>query len=153
MRKIDWKPFAHKYLKDRRVILHSDSARSNRMKVPGMLHDAVVHQKSRVKRAGKWVWKKPTFVNVSVHKLPDGRTMPGPRSSIGPGISSRSACGETLFSQRKFAVHRGSIATATRTCGHAPAHSSDGKCASVILQQSHISITAVFQFKCLFGAP
>ena len=75
MRKIDWKPLAHKYLKNRRVILHSDSARSYRMKVPGMLHDAVIHQKKRVKRAGKWVWKKPTFVKVSSHKLPDGRTI------------------------------------------------------------------------------
>ena len=40
-----------------------------------MLHDAVIHQKKRVKRAGKWVWKKPTFVKVSSHKLPDGRTI------------------------------------------------------------------------------
>ena len=72
MRKVDWKPLALRYLQNRRVVLHSDSARSYRMKVPGMLHDAVVHKKKRVKRGGKWIWLKPNYVKISTHKLPDG---------------------------------------------------------------------------------
>ena len=72
IRKIDWKPIALKWLKKRRVILHSDSARSYRMKVEGMLHDAVVHKKRRVKRGGKFVWVKPVYVKIFKHKLPDG---------------------------------------------------------------------------------
>ena len=43
---VDWQPMAEKWLKDRRVILHSDSAKSYRLKVAGVLHDAVVHQKN-----------------------------------------------------------------------------------------------------------
>ena len=72
MRKVDWKPRARQHLQNRRVVLHSDSARSYRMKVPGMLHDAVVHKKKRVKRGGKWIWLKPNYVKISTHKLPDG---------------------------------------------------------------------------------
>ena len=73
IRKVDWKPCAQKFLVNRNVILHPDSARSYRMKLPGVLHDAVVHKKRRVKKKGKWVWLKPTFVRISKHKLPDGR--------------------------------------------------------------------------------
>ena len=73
MRKIDWKPIANKWLKNRSVVLHSDSARSYRMKIPGVVHDAVTHKKKRVKRGGKFVWVQPTYVKVSSHKLPNGR--------------------------------------------------------------------------------
>ena len=73
MRKVDWKPLAAKWLQGRHVILHSDSARSYRLKVPGMLHDAVAHQKKRIKRGAKYVWMKPNYVRISTHTLPDGR--------------------------------------------------------------------------------
>ena len=73
MRKVDWQPTAEKWLKDRRVILHSDSAKSCRLKVAGVLHDAVVHPKERVMKAGKYVWKNPTYVKMCTHQLPDGR--------------------------------------------------------------------------------
>ena len=72
MRKVDWKPLARKHLHNRHVVLHSDSARSYRMKVPGMVHNGVIYKKKRVKRGGKWIWLKPTYVKVSTHKLPDG---------------------------------------------------------------------------------
>ena len=72
IRKVDWTPVAQKWLKNRRVILHSDSARSYRSKVEGMLHDAVVHKKRRVKRSAKWVWVKPVYVKILTHKLIDG---------------------------------------------------------------------------------
>lgn len=72
IRKVDWSPVAQKWLKNRRVILHSDSARSYRSKVEGMLHDAVIHKKRRVKRGMKWVWVKPVYVKMFTHKLKDG---------------------------------------------------------------------------------
>ena len=34
------------------------------MKLPGVVHDSVVHQKKRVKKNGKWHWTKPNFVKV-----------------------------------------------------------------------------------------
>ena len=55
------------------VILHTDSARSYRMKLSGVVHDAVVHEKRTVKKNNKWVKLKPTFVRVSKPKFPDGR--------------------------------------------------------------------------------
>ena len=75
IKRTDWKPKADYYLKNRKIILHSDSARSYGMKIEGMLHDRVVHAKKRVKRGGKWVWLKPSFVRVSKHKLPEGGTL------------------------------------------------------------------------------
>ena len=73
IRKIDWKPIAGKWLKDRNVILHTDSAGSYKAKVPGVLHDSVAHQKKRVKVKGKYVWQPPIFVKLTTHKLPCGK--------------------------------------------------------------------------------
>lgn len=42
MRKRDWTLTAHKYLKDRRVILHTDGAKAYKLKLPGVLHDNCV---------------------------------------------------------------------------------------------------------------
>ena len=39
-------------------------------KVPGVLHDSVVHQKKRVKVKGKCVWPTPILVKLTTHKLP-----------------------------------------------------------------------------------
>ena len=75
IRKSDWQPFAQRFLANRKVILHTDSARSYRLKLPGMVHDAVVHKKRKVKKNGKWIWLRPTFVRVAKHKLPDGNTV------------------------------------------------------------------------------
>ena len=50
IRKVDWKPLADRLQKDRQVILHTDSARSYKAKVRGVLHDSVVHQKSESER-------------------------------------------------------------------------------------------------------
>ena len=57
------------------VDLHSDSARSYRLRVPGMLQDRVVYKKRRVKVSGKWVWKKPVYVRISRHTLPNGKKL------------------------------------------------------------------------------
>ena len=73
VRKDDWVKIANAWLKDRSIILHTDSARSYRTKIRGVLHDAVIHQKKRIFHGGKWVWKSPTFVCLAKHKLPNGR--------------------------------------------------------------------------------
>ncbi|CAJ1372011.1 unnamed protein product [Effrenium voratum] len=72
---VDWKPIALTWLQNRRVVLHSDSARSYRLKVPGVLRDAVAHKKKRVKKGNTHVWVKPSYVKISKHKLPDGRLL------------------------------------------------------------------------------
>lgn len=73
IRKVDWKPLAVKHLQDRKIALHSDSAKSYKLKVSGMVHDAVVHCKKRVKVNGKFQWLKPKYTRVVKHKLPDGK--------------------------------------------------------------------------------
>lgn len=72
IRKAEWTKFANKHLKNRKVVLHTDGARSYRISVPGVLHDHVVHQKKRVTVNGESVWLKPKFVKVVTHKLPNG---------------------------------------------------------------------------------
>ena len=73
VRKDEWCHIAEAWLKNKRVILHTDSARSYRTRMPGLLHDSVVHQKKKVRRAGKWVWQQPTCVRLVTHKLPCGK--------------------------------------------------------------------------------
>ena len=73
--KVDWKPLAWKHLAHRKVILHTDSAKSYKAKVPGMVHDAVVHAKKKVRKGNKTSWKAPQYVRVVSHKLPDGRIL------------------------------------------------------------------------------
>ena len=75
IKKTDWQPLAKQYLQDRKVILHTDSARSYKTRVPGVLHDSVVHCKKRVKVQGKWVGKKPNYTKIVIHKLADGRKL------------------------------------------------------------------------------
>lgn len=45
VRKVDWQPVAIKRLKDRSVILHTNSARSYKLKLSGVVHDSVVQCK------------------------------------------------------------------------------------------------------------
>ena len=70
IRKVEWRPLAKKHLKDRCVILHTDAAKSYRLRMPGVLHDHVRHCIKRQKIKGKWVWKAPTYVKMSVRKDP-----------------------------------------------------------------------------------
>ena len=53
-RNVEWKPIAEKWLQNKKVILHTDAAKSHRARVPGVLHDNVVRCKQRVKVKGKW---------------------------------------------------------------------------------------------------
>ena len=71
IKKVDWQPVAGKFLKDKKIVLHTDRAKGYQAKVPGMLHDSVRHCKKRVKVRGKWVWKKPVYAKNVVHTLKD----------------------------------------------------------------------------------
>ena len=56
VRKIEWQPLAKKWLQGRNIILHTDSAKSYRATVPGVLHDRVIHKKQRIKVGTKFRW-------------------------------------------------------------------------------------------------
>ena len=76
----EWKRIAHSMLRNRKVILHTDGARSYKLRVPGMLHDHVVHKKKPktdrkgrvIKKNGKTVWLKPFYTCTFKHRLPSG---------------------------------------------------------------------------------
>ena len=78
----DWKPFAKRKLKDSNIILHTDGAKTYKLKIRGMLHDHVVHSRKKlrikgkiVKRNGNIVWIKPHYTKVFTHTLPNGKTI------------------------------------------------------------------------------
>ena len=58
-----------------KVVLHTDSAKSYKLKLSGVIHDAVVHYKKRVKVKGKMQWLKPRYTRVVKHKLPGGKKL------------------------------------------------------------------------------
>ncbi|CAJ1344908.1 unnamed protein product [Effrenium voratum] len=73
IRKIDWTPLAERHLKNTRVMLHTDAAKSYKAKISGVYHDAVIHCKKLVtQRNGKRVWKAPQYVKVVNHTMRDG---------------------------------------------------------------------------------
>ena len=53
----DWTPFALENLSNGNVVLHTDGAKTYRVKVEGMFHDHVVHQRKRLMKNGKPVKK------------------------------------------------------------------------------------------------
>ena len=71
IKKYDWKPLADKWLKDKRVLLHTDSARAHNSKTRGVLHASVVHKKCRVWVGGRWVWEQLTYVKMKKVILPN----------------------------------------------------------------------------------
>ena len=73
--KLDWLPMAQRFLLKRKVILHTDRAKSYNLKVQGVLHESVRNCKKRVKIGGKWVWRNPVYVKTRTHILPDGRKL------------------------------------------------------------------------------
>ncbi|CAK0831045.1 unnamed protein product [Prorocentrum cordatum] len=72
-RKVDWKPLAQRWLRDRDVVFHADSARSYKLRVPSVIHDFVVHQKKYKKVGGKRVLIPPRHVELQTHVLPSGK--------------------------------------------------------------------------------
>lgn len=73
IRKSDWTPFAKKRLQDRKVILHTDGAKAYMVKVPGVIHDRVIHMKKKTTVKGKVVWVSPKYVQLFTHTLPGGK--------------------------------------------------------------------------------
>ena len=66
-----WRPLAKKYLAERSLILHTDSARAYQEPIPGVQHTSVVHQIKKVK--GKWV--QPKFVETVKFRTPKNKRM------------------------------------------------------------------------------
>jgi hypothetical protein len=69
----DWLRLSQKWCVNRKLIIHSDSAKAYDRKVRGCLHDAVVHKKRRVFINGRWQWLKPVYTKIVKHVLPDTR--------------------------------------------------------------------------------
>ncbi|CAK0865877.1 unnamed protein product, partial [Prorocentrum cordatum] len=72
-RKVEWKPLAERWLKDRDVVFHSDSARSYKLRAPGVIHDFVVHKKKYKNVGGKRALIPPRYVELKTHALPSGK--------------------------------------------------------------------------------
>ncbi|CAK0828144.1 unnamed protein product, partial [Prorocentrum cordatum] len=53
----DWTPFAHRNLSNRSVVPQTCGAKTHKVKVAGMLHDHVVHQRKRLMKNGMPVKK------------------------------------------------------------------------------------------------
>ena len=71
IRKMEWASIGQKHLQNRRIVFHTDSAKSYKLRIDGVIHDKVAHQKKRVKAAnGKWGWVSPKYVKIALHKLP-----------------------------------------------------------------------------------
>ena len=53
IKKTAWVPMANQWLKGRRILLHTDSARSHTCTpINGVIHDNVTHKKKRVVKGG-----------------------------------------------------------------------------------------------------
>ena len=72
IKKADWKALGVQYLAGRRVILHTDKARSYSLRIKDVIHDVIVHKKKRVRRGGKTYLMRPKYVKVRTHRLPGG---------------------------------------------------------------------------------
>ena len=70
IRRVEWKTIGQKHLENRRVVLHTDSAKSYKLALPGVIHDRVVHCKKRVRKNGKLVWLQPKYVTLVKHVVP-----------------------------------------------------------------------------------
>lgn len=100
IRRVEWKALANEFLCDRKVVLHTDSAKSYKLKVPGVLHDRVVHCKKRVKVQGKWRWQQPHYVRLVKHKLPGSK---GKTLTVKSGTQTIDRVGRFLKDKSVFA--------------------------------------------------
>ncbi|CAE7654134.1 unnamed protein product, partial [Symbiodinium sp. KB8] len=75
--KIEWKALGCEPLRDGKMILHTESAKSYKLKLPEALHDNVVHCKKREKVNGIWQWQRTHYVRIVTHRLPGtkGKTL------------------------------------------------------------------------------
>ncbi|CAE7863483.1 unnamed protein product [Symbiodinium microadriaticum] len=73
IRRIERKQIGTKLLKDRNVVLHTDSAKSYKLVIPRVIHDRVVHCRKRVKKNGEYTWMQPKYVSIVKHTLPKSK--------------------------------------------------------------------------------
>lgn len=67
-----WQSLGPKWLKDRKVILHTDAAKSYaHVTIPGVKHTKVIHQKKKV--GNRWV--KPAYVKLAHFTLEDSSAL------------------------------------------------------------------------------
>lgn len=71
----DWKPLAMKHLAEKKVVLHTDGARTYKLAVPGVLHDNIVHKRKQMKIKGRMVWVRPKYTKLVSHSLPNGKVL------------------------------------------------------------------------------
>ena len=45
IRKVEWTPLGNKWLKNKKIVLHTDAAKSYKCHIPGVVHDNVIHCK------------------------------------------------------------------------------------------------------------
>ena len=55
------------------MIRRTDSTKSYRMRVEGVLHDPVIYCKNRMRVRGVWKWLNPRYVKVVEHKHPGSK--------------------------------------------------------------------------------
>ena len=70
IRKMAWKVLANKLLRNGRIVLHTDSAKSYKLQVDGVIHDRVVHCHKRVQVNGTFRWQKLNYVKLVTYKIP-----------------------------------------------------------------------------------
>ena len=97
VRRVEWKHLAMKHLRNRRVVFHTDSAKSYKLRVDGVLHDRVVHAKKRVLVKGKFIWKAPDYVKVVEH-----RGARSPEAAQGEGRDPDHRSGLALHERSNF---------------------------------------------------
>ena len=71
LRKV-WKPLAERYVKGRKIVLQTDSAKAYTLQVDGCVHTRVVHQKKKDKH-GKWLL--PRYTMPQTVTLPNGKIL------------------------------------------------------------------------------
>jgi hypothetical protein len=70
--KVDWKRIGNKWFKNRRVIVHTDSAKAYLTKITGTRHDYIVHSK---KKLSNGLWSKRAFAENARHVLPNRKRL------------------------------------------------------------------------------
>ena len=101
IKKIQWRPLAKRHLENRKIIFHTDSAWSYKLKLKDVCHDHVVHQKKRVKVRGRRIWRLPTYVKTVEHTLPASSEGRNPSDRPVLAIHQRSYCHQSKFQGRQ----------------------------------------------------
>ncbi|CAK0838110.1 unnamed protein product, partial [Prorocentrum cordatum] len=73
VRRVEWKSLAERWRKDGDVVFQCDSARSRKLRVPGVIHDFAVHKKKYRSVGGKRVLIFPECAELKNRALPSGK--------------------------------------------------------------------------------